>query len=78
MDTPNKITVEAGTVAWCSCFKSKNFPYCDGSHQGTDKLPIIEEIKEPTDKYICQCGKTTNAPFCNGAHKQTNKTEPND
>ena len=33
---PYPITVEAGkTYYWCSCGKSKNQPFCDGSHQGS-------------------------------------------
>lgn len=69
MEQPKKINIEAGTHAWCSCGKSKNFPKCDGSHQGTDKKPLIEEVKESTDKYICSCGKSSNTPFCDGSHK---------
>lgn len=68
MNQPEKINVPAGKVAWCVCGLSKNYPYCDGSHQTTDKKPLIEEIKEPTEKYICICGKTETAPFCNGNH----------
>lgn len=32
MKTPEKIKVTAGTKAWCTCGKSAQQPYCDGSH----------------------------------------------
>lgn len=72
MNTPEKITVTEGTKAWCTCGLSKTQPYCDGSHQSTDKKPLVEIIKEPTDKYICVCGKTKNTPFCDGSHNSEN------
>lgn len=34
---PYAVEVEAGeTYYWCACGQSKNQPYCDGSHQGTE------------------------------------------
>ena len=31
--TPRQVEIEGDkTIAWCSCRQSKNFPYCDGSH----------------------------------------------
>lgn len=68
MDKPTKITLEAGTYAWCVCGKSAKSPYCDGSHKDTDKVPFIEKIDKPTDMYICSCRKTSNLPFCDGSH----------
>lgn len=65
---PDKINVPAGKVAWCTCGLSKQFPRCDGSHQSTDKKPIVEIFEVPTDKYICKCLSSKNFPFCDGSH----------
>ena len=31
---------------WCACGRSKNQPYCDGSHAGTGIQPVKVEIAE--------------------------------
>ena len=33
---PFTLELEAGTYYWCACGKSKNQPFCDGTHK---KLP---------------------------------------
>ena len=52
--SPYILDVEAGKYAWCSCGKSENQPYCDGSHRDTDMTPVITEIEEA--KKIAWCG----------------------
>lgn len=53
---------------WCSCGRSKNQPFCNGSHIGTDFSPK-EFIVESTDNFpLCQCKATANPPFCDGSH----------
>jgi len=32
--------VAGETVYWCSCGRSQNQPFCDGSHSGTDFTPV--------------------------------------
>ncbi len=60
--------LEAGTYQWCSCGKTKTEPFCDGSHDETDKGPVEFKLKEKTKVSLCTCGQTQNAPFCDGTH----------
>ncbi|MFQ5456242.1 MAG: CDGSH iron-sulfur domain-containing protein, partial [Nitrospirota bacterium] len=53
---------------YCSCNKSANMPYCDGSHQGTENQPYKVEIEEEKDIAICGCGGSKNMPYCDGSH----------
>jgi len=45
--TPQVFMLEAGSHWLCTCEKSKNSPYCDGSHQGTPFKPLSLELKTP-------------------------------
>ncbi len=67
--SPKMLTLEAGTYFWCSCGKSKNQPFCDGSHQGTEFTPLAFEVTEKKDVWLCQCKHSKNKPFCDGTHK---------
>ncbi|YAF98926.1 MAG: CDGSH iron-sulfur domain-containing protein (plasmid) [Nodularia sp. CChRGM 3473] len=44
---PIKLNLDAGTHWLCSCGLSKNFPHCDGSHQGTGLQPLTLELNAP-------------------------------
>lgn len=39
------VTLDAGTHWLCTCDRSKNSPYCDGSHQGTSLQPLALELE---------------------------------
>lgn len=67
---PAVLDLEAGTYYWCSCGKSKNQPFCDGSHKGTDFVPLKLEIEEKKKVALCQCKHSGNNPFCDGSHKK--------
>ena len=54
---------------WCSCGKSKNQPFCDGSHTGTDLKPLKYVAEKNETKFFCTCKKTENRPFCDGSHQ---------
>tara|TARA_A100001011_G_scaffold395466_1_gene490554 strand:+ start:215 stop:1759 length:1545 start_codon:yes stop_codon:yes gene_type:complete len=54
---------------WCSCGKSKNQPFCDGSHTGTDFTPLKYVAEKNETKFFCTCKKTENRPFCDGSHQ---------
>jgi len=61
--------VEAGkTYAWCSCGQSKNQPFCDGSHSGTDFSPIVWVAEETKTVRLCGCKHSKKGQFCDGAH----------
>lgn len=66
--SPKMIKLQPGTYYWCSCGKSANQPFCDGSHKGTGKEPLEFEIKEEGYVSLCRCKATANPPYCDGAH----------
>ncbi len=65
---PMTLNEEPGKVYYCLCGKSKNKPYCDGSHEGTGCKPYELNVEKPTEVKICTCGMTSNPPFCDGTH----------
>ena len=68
--SPFEVQEEAGeTYWWCTCGKSKEQPFCDGSHKGTDFSPIEYKCLESCTQYFCGCKYTKDAPMCDGSHK---------
>lgn len=65
---PVTIELEPGTYWWCSCGKSNDLPFCDGSHVRTEHLPLKFAITERKKITLCNCQRTKNAPFCDGSH----------
>ena len=66
---PFVLPCQAGTYAWCACGRSKNQPYCDGSHKGTGLSPIVEQLAEARTVAWCGCKHSKTKPFCDGTHK---------
>ena len=66
---PYVIHEEPGTKFWCACGRSKNQPYCDGSHKGTGISPVKVEIKEAKKIAWCGCKHSEKGPFCDGSHR---------
>lgn len=69
MQQPYVLDLAAGDHYICSCAKSKNMPFCDGTHQGTTSTPNKVTLDAPQTIYVCGCGRTGNQPFCDGTHK---------
>jgi CDGSH-type Zn-finger protein len=65
---PYKIELDEGKYWWCACGRSKNQPFCDGSHQGTDFTPIKLNIEEKKAVWLCGCRRSGNKPYCDGSH----------
>lgn len=67
---PYLLDMQPGTYAWCACGQSKNQPFCDGSHQGTEFTPLSVTIDEPRKVAWCGCKFSANKPFCDGSHSK--------
>jgi len=68
---PKRVTLNQGEAYYfCTCGRSKNQPFCDGSHAGSPFKPQAFTPEEGGESYLCACKYTKNAPFCDGSHKQ--------
>ena len=69
-DTPYGVDVEEGKAYfWCACGESKNQPFCDGSHKGSDFVPVRYDASESKKVFFCGCKSSKNQPLCDGSHK---------
>ncbi len=76
---PVKVELEEGkSYFWCSCGKSKNQPFCDGSHAGTEMKPQKFTAEKSGDAFLCQCKASANAPFCDGTHARMGEAKAGD
>ncbi|MCI1779292.1 MAG: CDGSH iron-sulfur domain-containing protein [Bacteroidales bacterium] len=66
---PYEVELEAGkTYHWCACGRSKNQPFCDGSHKGTGIVPVAYTPEKSGKYHLCGCKRTKNPPLCDGTH----------
>ena len=68
--TPIVGPCEAGEYWWCSCGRSQNQPFCDGSHKTSNYLPMRVLVSEDRKVAWCACKRTKTPPWCDGSHKQ--------
>ena len=67
---PVGVDLEKGKQYYfCTCGRSSNQPFCDGSHKGTGFTPQAFVAEQDGKSWLCQCKHTTNAPMCDGTHK---------
>ena len=73
---PMAVELKAGeTVWWCSCGRSKNQPFCDGSHQGSDFEPIGFTAEQDGKYFFCLCKRSANPPLCDGSHSRITRED---
>ena len=66
---PAVISLDPGTYHWCQCGRSRDQPFCDGSHQGTGFEPVEFTVTEKKEVALCQCKQTKTPPYCDGTHQ---------
>ena len=59
---------EAGEYHWCACGRSRNQPFCDGSHKNSNYLPMRVVVQADRKVAWCACKRTGTPPFCDGSH----------
>ena len=68
---PFKVDVVAGKAYfWCACGQSKNQPFCDGSHKGSEFTPLPYKSEATKQVWFCGCKHTKNRPLCDGTHSR--------
>ena len=66
---PTVLELETGTYWWCACGRSKDQPWCDGSHAGSGFQPLEYTVTEKKRVALCNCKHTGGSPLCDGSHK---------
>jgi CDGSH iron-sulfur domain-containing protein 3 len=68
---PFPVEVESGkSYFWCACGRSAKQPFCDGSHKGTEFVPVKFDAAESKLIYFCGCKHSGKAPLCDGSHQK--------
>ena len=60
--------VEGKSYYWCTCGKSSKQPFCDGSHKGSDFVPLAYKAEQSKKVFFCTCKQTNDQPMCDGSH----------
>jgi CDGSH-type Zn-finger protein len=76
-NAPYVVDLEPDQYIWCGCGLSKNEPFCDNAHKGTefadsDRAAMLFEVEgeagEKKTVALCGCKRTNNPPYCDGTH----------
>jgi CDGSH-type Zn-finger protein len=68
---PFPIEVKVGrSYWWCACGRSRNQPFCDGSHAGTGLTPIEYKAEAERKVFFCGCKSSGKSPLCDGTHNR--------
>ena len=71
--------VPGKSYLWCSCGRSANQPFCDGSHKGSGFEPVKYVAGEDDGEVLlCGCKHTRARPFCDGSHNNLITTYESD
>jgi len=67
---PIVVELEPGDYWYCTCGRSADQPFCDGSHKGTGFAPQKFTVEEKRKMGVCGCRHSGNQPFCDGGHNK--------
>lgn len=68
---PCVVELEVGKEYWwCACGRSRNQPFCDGSHKGTGIEPVQFIEDQGGKRGLCCCKHTKTPPYCDGSHNK--------
>ena len=60
--------VKGKSYFWCTCGLSLKQPFCDGSHKGTNFVPLKYQPDQSKKVFFCLCKQTVDPPLCDGSH----------
>lgn len=67
--TPLVCELKQGTHWICACGQTRNPPFCDGSHKGSEFSPVQRDIEADGTKLAwCRCRRSGKLPYCDGTH----------
>ena len=67
---PIEVNLKKGeTYHWCTCGKTADEPFCDGSHEGSEFTPLAFTADRDRKAFLCSCKQTKKPPFCDGSHE---------
>ncbi|RMG96219.1 MAG: glutamate synthase [Deltaproteobacteria bacterium] len=73
---PVTVELSKGTrYAYCTCGRSSNQPFCDGSHVGTGFEPLSFVAEDDGPATLCACKHTGTPPYCDGTHARFSDAE---